>query len=159
MVFFAGQRLTAADMNAIPGPVGGQWLDNAAGASTSGTTELLVCTSISVDPLASMIYRARYAFRYAAGANAAGDVFFTRIRETNIAGTIRSATRIDVPASGSSPLQAINADYWFNSGSTPSALVFVGTVFRSSGDGVITPIEDTSIEIALMGTPAQFPGI
>lgn len=165
MPFFAGQKVRASELDdmeddvtdilAYGRPIVGDGY-TANGSTTSGGTELAVCTTPSFTPEANTVYLVRFHFQYGAEANAAGDVFFTRLRETNTSGTERAAARLVDFGSSTNPLAAPDAEWLFNDGATPSARIFSGSVIRLSGDGSVTTFSGTSLIVYKLGTPTNF---
>lgn len=153
--FRTAQRLSAAALNSIGRPIVGDWLAADASATSAGT-ELLVCTTPSFTPRANTIYLVDFVFRFAANANAAADIYFTRVKDTNLAGTERAAARQVDFGSSTSPCQGVDTQYIFDSGATPSARVFASSVIRNTGDGSLTPLASTSLIVYLLGTSTEF---
>lgn len=154
MSFSAGQRLTASVLNASLGvqTAGGLWrVTNA--AATSGTTELAFATTPTLALAASSTYEVWADLIYVGSVTS--DQFIVRIRDTNVAGTVRVA--LDLPVIVSSSLGPWPASYSYTFTTSVAAnFTFAATVQRFSGTGTLTAASGSKCQVRLLGSSSVF---
>lgn len=147
-------KFTASMLNLIGQPIVGQYRENS--FSSIGDTETTFITSPELTPKANQIYLVLSLMSANYGALTAGDRFFHRIRLNNVSGTeLGTATILPQESGASGPFPH---PCWtvYESGATPSAVQFAGTVDRFSGDGTLSPTLNSIILVWLLGDTNQF---
>lgn len=155
MTFTAGQTATAAALNGASGvqTAGGIWrVTNS--ASTSGTTEMVWGTTPTLALAASSTYEA-IADVYLLNSGSAVDLYIVRIRDTNVAGTIRQAIdAYPTTTSGTGPYP-VRCVYTFTT-STAGNFVFAGTIQRASGAETAQVVASSKLEVVLKGSSSVY---
>lgn len=149
MAFNAGQKLTASLLNASLGVsvAGGQERVTTSGAI--GATETAWATTTSMTLAANSTYEVMVDATY--GGSTSGDIFFMRIRDTNVSGTSRNV--IVLPAivgAGGGPYQVMFS-YTFTT-SVSASYQFCATAIRNSGSGTMTVSPSSKIVVKLFGS-------
>lgn len=149
---FTVEELTAAMLNAIGQPVKG---DSTTGTgATSGTTESSYAQTPTLTPEPNTWYLVLCCLNFITGGAAASDGFWHRIRQDAIGGTEISVSRLDIAVNGGGPYADMHGGMYF-SGSSPSAVSFLGTLQRFQGDSTLTP-SNSFIMIIQCGGSADF---
>lgn len=127
----AGMKLTGARMNAAPGrfPVGGDVRSTL--ITTSGTTELAVCTTDVLALDASSMYEITFATQ--AGTNSSTiERWIQRIRKTNVSGTQLAVDVIEPASYSAEPIGEVLK--WWYSTTTAENTAFCGTFTRDTSN-------------------------
>jgi hypothetical protein len=148
MSFFAGQRVTAAALNAVAGELILATYVRGSNTSTFTTTETAWATSGSLTlPASSAILVVAKAYW---ASSATSDQLAFRLRDTNVAGTQRNivATQIEPQANGGPFSEEIT--YAFAT-TTSVSYVACATAIRLAGTGNATVNAQSSLTIKVLG--------
>jgi hypothetical protein len=137
---------------AVPGTVIGGKRRTTTASATSGTTELQVLDTGSLPLIGNSLFEVRVSLNW--DVNVAGDNFITRIRDTNVSGTVRTQ-----PTAPGLPLAGVPTGYTFSAPyptSTAENKTFVGTIARIGGSGSATVTPGSFIEVIYKGAATMF---
>jgi hypothetical protein len=128
----AGMKLTGARMNAAPGryPVGGDQRGTGT-VSTSGTTELAVCTTDVLALDASSLYVITFATQAATNSSTA-ERWIQRIRKTNVTGTQLAVDHLSPANEAGEPIGEVLT--WLYPTTATENTAFCGTFVRDTSN-------------------------
>jgi hypothetical protein len=145
--FVTAQALTADQLNRHVEKLKGGVLRSATAAgATSGTTELAVETTGVISLRATSTYRVKAKYYWTNTVN--GDVFFHRIRATNISGTILNGI-VGPTGLGGGPYPT-EVTYTFET-TTATTAVYLACIVRGSGTGTATCQTQSHITVERLG--------